>query len=144
MEVFIGVGSNLDDRLKNIHAAIEYLQNVPGVKLIKVSSLIETEPQGYLAQGKFLNGVIKIETVLSPKELLSELKDIETKLGRQQTVKNGPRTIDLDILLYGEEIVDEPDLKIPHPRISEREFVLRPLFEIEPKTKGFIESFSAK
>ena len=129
---YIGLGSNLGDRLANINKAIEYLKENQDITVERVSSIIETEPQGGPPQGKFLNAVVKIKTTLKPKELLKVLQNIEEKLGRVRTIKNGPRTIDLDILLYGNEKIDEPDLKVPHPRMGERSFVLGPLLEIEP------------
>jgi 2-amino-4-hydroxy-6-hydroxymethyldihydropteridine diphosphokinase len=131
-EVFIGIGSNLGDRLEYIAKAIDSLRNTAKINIEKTSSIIETDAVGGPAQPKYLNSVIKIKTELSAKKLLGVLQDIEKKLGRIRTVKNGSRTIDLDILLYGNDIVNEPDLKIPHPRMLEREFVMRPLLEIEP------------
>ena len=130
--VYIGVGSNLGDRLKNINTAIDFLKATPGVTLEKVSSLIETEPEGGIEQARFLNGAIKIGTTIAPSELLKALQAIEARLKRVRTVKNGPRTIDLDILLYGDERIEEKDLIVPHPRMLERSFVTRPLLEIEP------------
>jgi 2-amino-4-hydroxy-6-hydroxymethyldihydropteridine diphosphokinase len=140
-EVFIGVGSNLGDRKRNIKKAIKLLESNKRIKIEKISSLIETEPQGGPPQGKYLNGVIKIKTDLTADDLLCFLQEIEKKLKRIRLVKNGPRTIDLDILLYGEEKIDQENLKIPHPRMFEREFVLKPLFEIEPKIKNLIDKF---
>ncbi|MCM8823791.1 MAG: 2-amino-4-hydroxy-6-hydroxymethyldihydropteridine diphosphokinase [Candidatus Omnitrophica bacterium] len=137
--VFIGIGSNLGDRLKNIEEAINYLRSTEGVIVEKVSSLIETEPVGGPPQGKYLNGVIKIKTSISPHKLLEILNTIEYRLGRKRGVINGPRTLDLDILLYGDLIIQDKDLTIPHPRMWEREFVIKPLLEIEPdlgKSKG--------
>jgi len=134
MLCYIGVGSNLGDRKKHIEDAIEKLKNIEGVEVKRVSSIYETEPVGGPKQGKYLNGAIEIETGLGPRELLGKLQDIEKKLGRKKTVKNGPRTIDLDILLYGDNKIDEPDLKIPHPNMREREFVMKPIKEIyEPR-----------
>lgn len=127
---YIGVGSNLGDREKNINSALGYLKGTEGIRLKRISSLYETEPVGGPPQGKFLNGAIAIETILSPRELLEKLKEIEGKLGRKRTVPNGPRTIDLDILTYGEEKIKEKDLIIPHPRMEMRDFVLQPLREI--------------
>lgn len=132
-EVFISIGSNLGNREENIQKAITFLKKNPCVEVEKVSSLIETEPQGCPPQPLFLNGVIKIHTSLLAADLLRLLQDIERTLKRARTVINGPRTIDLDILLYGEEIIDEPTLKVPHPRMFEREFVLKSLREIEPE-----------
>jgi len=130
--VFIGIGSNLGDREKNIKKALEYFKKNPHIKIKKISSIIETEPWGYTSQPKYLNGVIKIKTELSPLDLLKFLQEVEKKLGRERKIKYGPRTIDLDILLYGDKIINLPQLKIPHPRMWEREFVLKPLLEIEP------------
>ncbi len=139
VEVFIGVGSNLGDREKNITQALKFLQDTPGVTIEKVSSVIETEPQGGPPQSKYLNRVIKIKTTCSPQELLRVLQNIENRLGRVRKERFGPRTIDLDILLYGERTVNEPNLKIPHPRMWERDFVLTPLLEIEPGMRSKIE-----
>jgi len=125
----------LGDRKKHIEDAIEKLKNIEGVEVKRVSSIYETEPVGGPKQGKYLNGAIEIETGLGPREFLGKLQDIEKELGRKKTVKNGPRTIDLDILLYGDNKIDEPDLKIPHPNMREREFVMKPLKEIyEPSS----------
>lgn len=132
MEVYIGIGSNLGNRLENINKAIEFLKENPGVKIVKISSIIETKPSGGPVQGDYLNGVIKIKTDLTPARLLLILQGIERMLGRVRTVRDGPRTIDLDILLYGNEKINEPGLKIPHPRMLERDFVMKPLLEIEP------------
>ena len=141
--VFIGVGSNLGDRAKNIAEVIGYLRSTKGVVVDKVSSFIETEPQG--AQGpNYLNGVIKIKTDLLPQDLLSKLQEIEERLGRLRPFKNAPRSIDLDILLYDDEIIDELNLKVPHSRMFAREFVLNPLFEIEPEIRMLVENFRNK
>jgi 2-amino-4-hydroxy-6-hydroxymethyldihydropteridine diphosphokinase len=130
MLCYIGIGSNLGDREKYIENAIEKLNNIEGVEVKKVSGIHETEPMAGPKQGKYLNAAIEIETALKPRELLAKLQDIEKQLGRKRTVKNAPRTIDLDILLYGDSKIDEPDLKIPHPGMREREFVMKPLKEI--------------
>jgi len=132
MYVYIGIGSNLGNRLANINKAIEFLKENPGIGIEKISSIIETKPAGGPAQGDYLNCVIKIKTDLKASRLLSILQAIEQKLGRIRTAKNGPRTIDLDILLYGNEEINEVGLKIPHPRMSSRDFVMKPLLEIEP------------
>ena len=129
---FIAFGSNLGDRQKNIDNALKLLMR-EGVSLLKGSSIMETEPVGGPpGQGKFFNGVIKVETDLSPHELLQKLLSIEKQLGRIRSVRNAPRIIDLDILCYDDIILDDPDLTIPHPRTKEREFVMKPLLEIEP------------
>ena len=128
--VYLGVGSNLGNREKNINTAVRKLQATKGIEVTKVSSLIETEPEGGPPQNRFLNGAIEIRTKLSPYELLKLLKRIEKELGRTPTVKKGPRTIDLDILTFGNEKLDSPHLKIPHPRMRKREFVMKPLREL--------------
>ena len=130
MLCYIGIGSNLGDRQKNIDDAIEKMRRADGIKVKKISPIYETEPVGGPAQPRYLNGVIEIETGLKARELLSLAQKIENDLGRQRKVKNGPRTIDLDILTYGDREINEPDLQIPHPRMKEREFVQRPLRDI--------------
>jgi len=133
MYAYIGIGSNLGDRLKSIENAIAEIKSNPGIAVEKISSIIETAPIGGPRQGKYLNGVVKIKTEIEPYALLSILQNIENKLGRKRTIRNGPRTIDLDILLYDDKIINKPDLKVPHPRMLEREFVMKPLLEIEPQ-----------
>lgn len=128
---YLGLGSNLGDRAGNITKAIALLQD-KGIPLLKTSTIIETDPVGGPPQPKFLNAVVKIETRLSPVELLNQCQGIEKELGRVRGAVNGPRTIDLDILLYDRLTVDTPQLKIPHPRMLERDFVMNPLKEIEP------------
>ncbi|MDP6686227.1 MAG: 2-amino-4-hydroxy-6-hydroxymethyldihydropteridine diphosphokinase, partial [Candidatus Omnitrophota bacterium] len=130
MRCYIGVGSNLGDREKNIQDAVQGLKEIEKIEVKKLSRLYETDPLGGPPQGKYLNGAIELDTTLSPRELLLVLLGIERSLGRQRTIRNGPRTIDLDILIYGDEKINEPDLKIPHPRMREREFVQRPLRDI--------------
>ena len=127
---YIGIGSNLGDRQRYIDKAISSLKNNKDVKLKRSSSIYETDPVSDIPQDKFLNGVLEIETVLSPRDLLKELNCIELKLGRKRTVKNAPREIDLDILYYGQKVITEDGLVIPHPKILEREFVLRGLREL--------------
>lgn len=131
---YIALGSNLGDRAKNINLALKYLREDPAVNILKTSSLIETKAVGGPPQPNFLNGVVKLETNYSARQLLKKLQEIEFKLGRQTPrLKNYPRTIDLDILIYGNLKIDKGDLKIPHPRIWEREFVTVPLREIAPE-----------
>jgi 2-amino-4-hydroxy-6-hydroxymethyldihydropteridine diphosphokinase len=124
---YIGVGSNLGDRETTIRAAIQAL---PGVAA--VSALRETDPVGPVEQPTFLNGAVAVETELSPRELLDLLLAVERDLGRERRERWGPRTIDLDLLLYGDRVVDEPGLSIPHPRLHERRFALEPLAELDP------------
>ena len=127
---YIGIGSNLGDRHGYIDKAIEELKNNKDIRFIRASSIYETEPVSEIPQGKFLNGVLEIETSLEPKLLLKELNSVEEKLGRKRTISNGPRTIDLDILYYGEAKIKEDGLVIPHPGIRQREFVLKGLREL--------------
>ena len=127
---YIGVGSNVGDRQKFIDSSIARLKRIKGVNVIRISSIYETLPVSDIPQGKYLNGVIEIETNIGSKVLLKELNSIEKELGRKRAVKNAPRTIDLDILYYGDERVNEEDIIIPHPRIAEREFVLKGLREL--------------
>ncbi len=122
---YIGIGSNLGDRKKNIERAIEELRKNKDMRFKRSSSLYETEPVSDIPQGMFLNGVIEMETGLEAKSLLRELSRIEEKLGRKRTAKFAPRAMDLDILYYGDEKIEEEGLVIPHPRIGEREFVLK-------------------
>ncbi len=126
---YIGIGSNLGDREFNCKQAIGLLRQ-KGTTVSKESSLYETKPWGVRDQPLFLNMAIEIETDLKPFELLNTLKDIEKEMGREETFLWGPRIIDLDILLYDNNIVDEEGLRIPHPDMQDREFVLRPLCEI--------------
>jgi 2-amino-4-hydroxy-6-hydroxymethyldihydropteridine diphosphokinase len=127
---YIGVGSNIGDRRKFIDSSIVELKKVPGVSVTRISSIYETIPVSDIPQGKYLNGVIEIEAGIRPEALLKELNRIEESLGRTRTIKNAPRTIDLDILYYGDERLNEKDIVIPHPRIADREFVLRGLREL--------------
>lgn len=129
---YIGLGSNLGDRKKNLDDAVRLLSGMRGIEAVKVSSYYETEPVGYEEQGLFLNAAARLETTLTPRELLDVCQDIEIRLGRVRTVRWGPRTIDLDILLFGDATIDTPELEIPHPLMHERAFVLKPLCELDP------------
>ena len=131
--VYIGIGSNLGDRNDNIEQAVSRLHKISDIENIVVSEIYETEPVGNPDQGKFLNGVIKLDTNLSAEELLEKLLDIENVLGRLREIKNGPRTIDLDILLFDDIQINTPELIIPHPRMYEREFVLKGLRQLNPE-----------
>jgi 2-amino-4-hydroxy-6-hydroxymethyldihydropteridine diphosphokinase len=128
------MGSNLGDREGTLRRAVELLEAEPGIRVAAVSSLRETEPVGYEDQPRFLNGACAVETQLEPHELLARLLAIETALGRTRdgVPRYGPRTVDLDLLLYGQETVDDPDLTVPHPRLAERRFALEPLAELDP------------
>lgn len=130
MRCYIGVGANIGNREGNISLAVQKMRDIERVKVNKISPLYETEPVEGPVQPKYLNGVLEIETDLDPRRLLNILQNIENQLGRKRTVKNGPRAIDLDILTYGDKQIDEPDLKIPHPRMREREFVQKPLRDL--------------
>ncbi len=128
---YLGIGSNLGDRRSNIRLAIERIDSLKNTKVIKISSIIETEPLGgSAAQGKFLNACLKVKTGILPCRLLKEIKQIEKELGRKKGPRFGPRPIDLDILLYGNRILKAKSLTVPHPRMFEREFVLKPLLEL--------------
>ncbi len=130
--VFLGLGSNIGDRSANIKRACRLIGEIEGVRLVRTSSLIETEPVGYEDQPDFINAVLEIGTTLAPCELLTAIKEIEQRMGRTRTIRFGPRIIDIDILLFGQRVIDEPGLTIPHPRMHERRFVLGPLAEIAP------------
>ena len=132
-EVFIALGSNIGNRKNYIHNAITLLGNNPEITVVKQSSLIETEPVGPIEQDLFINAVIEISTSLTPQELLATCLAVEEQIGRVRTQRWGPRTIDLDILLFADRIIAGANLKIPHPELSMRAFVLVPLAEIAPK-----------
>ncbi len=129
---YIGLGANLGDREATIRRALELLGE--RVEVVAVSSLAETEPWGLADQPRFVNGAAAVETDLSPRELLAVLLDVERALGRsREGPRYGPRTIDLDLLLYGDVVVDEPGLTVPHPHLPERRFALEPLAELDPE-----------
>lgn len=130
---YIGLGSNVGDRQANCRKALDALASAG--RVIAVSSFYRTEPVGYRDQEAFINAVVALETDLSPRELLAECLRIEERLGRTRGLRWGPRTIDLDILLYGDRVVEEPELTIPHPRLALRRFVLEPLAEIAPAAR---------
>jgi 2-amino-4-hydroxy-6-hydroxymethyldihydropteridine diphosphokinase len=127
---FVGLGSNLEDRLENLEAAARALAETPGVRVVRSSSVYETAPVGGPPQGDYLNAVLEIETGLEPRELLAALQEIEQRLGRVRDERFGPRTIDLDLLTYSEDVIGERDLTVPHPRMHERAFVVVPLLEL--------------
>ena len=132
MKAFIGLGSNLGDRESMIRMALDDLARLPETTLVRASSLYDTEPVGDVDQPNFLNAVAQIDTELTARQLLWNLQLIERRLGRVRTQTWGPRTIDLDLLLYGALVVDEPDLQVPHPELIRRSFVLVPLVELDP------------
>jgi len=130
---YIGIGSNLGERESTIRDALALLAADPELEVEAVSSIRETDPVGMVDQPRFLNAAIRLATDLAPRPLLERLLAVEQQLGRVRTGERyGPRTIDLDLLLYGDEIVDEPGLRVPHPRLAERRFVLEPLAELDP------------
>ncbi len=127
---YLGIGSNLGDRLGNLQRAVDLLAAEPGVRVVRSSRVYETDPVGGPPQPDFLNAVLETDVDLSPSELLDAGRRVEDALGRVREERWGPRTIDVDVLTYGDETVDELDLVIPHPRMHERGFVLVPLAEI--------------
>jgi 2-amino-4-hydroxy-6-hydroxymethyldihydropteridine diphosphokinase len=131
---FVGLGSNLGEPRAQIEGAVDLLRAEEGVEVVAVSSLRETDPVGYEDQPRFLNGAAELRTSLTAAELLERLLAIERRLGRVRGSgpRFGPRTIDLDLLLHGDEVIDEPGLEIPHPRLHERRFALEPLAELDP------------
>lgn len=129
---YLGIGSNLGNRIKNLEIVISSLSRHPDIKVNVFSSFYETEPIGYKEQGWFINQVIQIETSLSPNYLLKVTQKIEEALGRKRAIKWGPRTVDIDILLYSDLIMNDSSLRIPHPHLTKRGFVLIPLAEIAP------------
>ena len=132
--VYLSLGSNVGDRVKNLRAAVAALQTV-GVRVTRVSSFYETEPVDFLEQAWFLNCAVEGETDVPALELLRVLRGIELQMGSRKLVAKGPRLIDMDILLYGSEVLDTPELQVPHPRMHLRRFVLVPLAEIAPTLK---------
>lgn len=147
---YIALGANLGDREQTIQAALAELEATPGVEVTAVSTLIETEPVGYVDQPRFLNGAAALETSLPARELLDLLLAVERRFGRARegVPPQGPRTLDLDLLLYGAARIEEPGLRIPHPRLHERRFVLEPLAELDPSLevpgKGKIQTLLAE
>jgi 2-amino-4-hydroxy-6-hydroxymethyldihydropteridine diphosphokinase len=147
---FVGLGSNLGDREATLNLAVEKLRDLPETDVRAVSRFRDTAPVGIADQPRFLNGVVELKTGLDPRVLLDALLGIERSLGRERTgvPRGGPRTLDLDLLLYGEAEIDEPGLVVPHPRLAERRFVLEPLSDLDPALdvpkKGRVEALLAK
>ncbi|MGH2659104.1 MAG: 2-amino-4-hydroxy-6-hydroxymethyldihydropteridine diphosphokinase [Actinomycetota bacterium] len=127
---YLGLGSNLGDRLANLQRAVELLAAQPGLKVVRSSRVYETDPVGGPPQPDYLNAVVEVETSVSPRELLNVCMEVERGFGRVRDERWGPRTIDIDVLTYDEEEVDDPDLTVPHPRMHQRGFVLVPLIEL--------------
>ena len=133
IRAYVGLGSNLGDREATLLRALELLAAEPGLTVTAVSVFRDTEPVGHIEQPHFLNGVAAVDTELSARELLDRLLGVERSLGRRRNgPRFGPRTVDLDLLLYGDATIDEAGLSVPHPRLGERRFVLEPLAELDP------------
>jgi 2-amino-4-hydroxy-6-hydroxymethyldihydropteridine diphosphokinase len=134
VRAYVGLGSNLGEREATLREALTRLSELDGVAVVAVSSFRETDPVGNADQPRFVNAAAELETSLGPRELLERLLEVERSLGRDRTREErwGPRTVDLDLLLYGDETVGEPGLEVPHPRLAERAFVLEPLVELDP------------
>lgn len=147
---FVGLGSNLGDREATLRRAVDELRELPRTEVRGVSTFRDTEPVGIRDQPRFLNGAVEVETQLSPRDLLDQLLAIERSLGRDRSgvPPGGPRTVDLDLLLFGRARIDEPGLQIPHPRLHERRFVLEPLAELDPALdvpgRGKVEALLAE
>ena len=131
---YLALGSNVGDRAAHLREAVRRL-DAADLRVTRRSSIYETAPQYVLNQGEFLNAVVEIKTELFPLQLLKRTRRVEQEMGREKLMVNGPRNIDLDILFYGRSVIDTPDLKVPHPRIGERRFVLEPLEEIAPELR---------
>ena len=150
VRAYVGLGSNLGDREGTLRAAVGRLRHLPETKVLRVSTLRNTEPVGYLDQPRFLNGAAELDTALSARRLLGALLELERAFGRDRASvpAQGPRTLDLDLLLYGQEQIDEPGLEVPHPRLHERRFVLEPLAELDPSLevpgKGSVQTLLAR
>jgi len=147
-QAFIALGSNLQDPQAQVERALQTIANTPNIKLIKASSLFKTAPIGYDNQPDFINAVAKIETDLSPLELLHSLLEIETQHGRERPFPNAPRVLDLDVLLYANVEINTAELTLPHPRMYTRGFVMLPLAEIAPKINignhGYADELASK
>jgi len=147
---FVGLGSNLGERESTLRAAIGRLRATPDVEVTAVSSFRDTAPVGYLDQPRFLNAVVELETLLAARALLGVLLELERAFGRDRATgpPMGPRTLDLDLLLYGDATIHEPLLEVPHPRLHERRFVLEPLAELAPDLEvpgqGAVQALLAK
>jgi 2-amino-4-hydroxy-6-hydroxymethyldihydropteridine diphosphokinase len=132
--VYLGLGSNLGDRRRHLEEALAELRRA-GIDVRRISAIYESEPVDYLQQPWFLNCVVEAGTELMPMQLLKRLRQIEWRMGRRRAAPRGPRTIDIDILLYGRHVVDRPELTIPHPRLDQRRFALEPLRELAPELR---------
>ncbi len=133
IRAYVGLGANLGPREVTLLRAVDLLAAADGVEVVAVSQLRETEPVGVVDQPAFLNGAVALDTTLAPQGLLEVLLGVERELGRVRDEKWGPRTVDLDLLVFGDEVVDQPGLQVPHPRLGERRFALEPLAELDPE-----------
>jgi 2-amino-4-hydroxy-6-hydroxymethyldihydropteridine diphosphokinase len=133
---YLGLGSNLGDRREHLQGALDGLAATPGVRVAAVSPVYETAPVGGPPQPDYLNAVVALDTDLSPRDLLELAQDLEARAQRVREARFGPRTLDVDVLLVGDERVHEPDLEVPHPRLRERGFVLAPLADLDPGAAG--------
>jgi 2-amino-4-hydroxy-6-hydroxymethyldihydropteridine diphosphokinase len=145
---YVGLGANLGDRERTLRAAVDALVDEDGIEVVAVSALRETDPVGVGEQPRYLNGAVALETTVSARDLLDRLLAVEQRFGRVRVPgKHAPRTLDLDLLLYGDGEIDEPGLTVPHPRLHERRFVLEPLAELDPGLvipgRGGVESLLA-
>ena len=130
---YVGLGANIGEPRRQIEAAIEEMKNIPGTKVLLISGMYKSAPVGYADQPDFLNAVAQLDTGLAAEALLERLQDIEHRHGRERPFPGAPRTLDLDLLLYGDQVLATPRLTVPHPRMHERRFVLAPLAEIAPQ-----------
>lgn len=142
MKAYLGLGTNIGDRLQNLTSAVKALNYLPGTEAVKISSVYETEPWGYTEQATFYNICVEVETELSPRALLGACLGIEAAMGRERPFKYSPRIIDIDLLLYEGEASDDPELRLPHPLIGERAFVLVPLKDVLPLMKIGAEDYT--
>ena len=129
---YVGIGSNLQDPRAQVVEALQELDRLPQTRVVRKSSLYRSAPVGHAAQPDFVNAVAQLETALPAERLLAEMQQVEARHGRERSFANAPRTLDLDLLLFGDARVDTPELQVPHPRMHERAFVLKPLLEIAP------------
>jgi len=135
VEAFVGLGANLENPVQQVSQAVTELDGIDRTRLLAASSLYRSDPVGYADQPHFINAVAKLQTRLSPHELLDALHVIENRHGRRRSVRNAPRTLDLDLLIYGVLVLQEEGLTLPHPRMHERAFVLMPLAELAPDAR---------
>ena len=145
---YVGLGANLGDRERTLRAAVNALAEEDAIQVVAVSTLRDTEPVGVGEQPRYLNGAAALETTLSARKLLDRLLAVEQRFGRVRVAgEHGPRTLDLDLLLFGDDVIDEPELTVPHPRLHERRFALEPLAELAPGLaipgRGDVESLLA-